>query len=189
VDALLTTFLAAALAEFGDKTQLLVVALAARWRKPGWVLLGVAVAALVNSLLAGAGGTLVNHMITLRAISLLIAVALIFAGVAGLMPQIDESGMGASWKTGAFFTTVACFFLLEFADKTQFLTFAFAAQYDSMLLAAAGATAGVIAANAPAAFLGSRLAGLLPLARIRLGVAIFFLLAGFVVAVNALRLV
>jgi putative Ca2+/H+ antiporter (TMEM165/GDT1 family) len=189
VDALLTTFIAAALAEFGDKTQLLVVALAARYRSAGAVLLGVAIAAVVNSLLAGAGGTLVSHMITIRAISLLIAVALVFAGVAGLIPQIDESGMGASWKTGALVTTAACFFLLEFADKTQFLTFAFAAQFNSMGLAAAGATAGVIVANAPAALLGERLPALLPLARIRIGVALFFLLAGLVVAVNALRLV
>jgi UV DNA damage repair endonuclease len=123
VDALLTTFLAAALAEMGDKTQLLVVALAARYRKAGPVLLGVAIAALANSFLAAAGGTLVNGMITLRAISLLVALAMIFAAIAGLMPQSDEREMGSSWKTGALVTTATCFFLLEFADKTQFLTF------------------------------------------------------------------
>ena len=189
MDALLTTFIAAALAEFGDKTQLLVVALAARYRAPWAILLGIAVAALANALLAGAAGTLVSHLITLRALSLLIGVALVFAGVAGLIPQIDESGMGATWRTGAFVTSATCFFLLEFADKTQFLTFAFAAQYDSMGLAAAGAASGVIAASVPAILLAERLPQRVPLAKLRLGVAIFFLLAGFIVAVNALRLV
>jgi putative Ca2+/H+ antiporter (TMEM165/GDT1 family) len=189
VDALVTTFVAAALAEVGDKTQLLVVALGARYRKAGAVLLGVALAALLNSLLAAAGGTIVNGMITLRAISLLVAVALVFAAGAGFMPQTDEKDMGSSWKTGAFVTSATCFFLLEFADKTQFLTFALAAQFNSLGLAAVGATAGVIAANAPAALLGYKLPELIPLARVRLIVAILFLLLGFVVAVNALRLV
>ena len=82
MDALLTTFLAALLAEFGDKTQLLAVALAARYRKTSAVLGGIAVAALANNLLAAAGGMLINGMITLRAISLLVAVALVFAGIA-----------------------------------------------------------------------------------------------------------
>lgn len=189
MDALLTTFLAAALAEMGDKTQLLVVALAARYRKAGPVLLGVAIAALANSFLAAAGGTLVNGMITLRAISLLVALAMIFAAIAGLMPQSDEREMGSSWKTGALVTTATCFFLLEFADKTQFLTFALSAQFNSMGLAATGATAGVILANAPAALLGARLPQILPLPRIRLAIAILFLIGGLIVAVNALRLV
>lgn len=189
MDALLTTFIAAALAEFGDKTQLLVIALAVRYRNGGAVLFGVAIAALVNSVLASAGGILVTQMITLRAISLLVALALVFAGIAGLIPQTDESEMGSSWKTGALVTTVTCFFLLEFADKTQFLTFALAAQYNAAALATAGATAGVVAANAPAALAAERLARIVPLGKIRLWVAIFFLLAGVIVGVNALRLV
>ena len=189
MDVLLTTFIAAALAEFGDKTQLLVIALAARYRSAGAVLLGVAIAALLNSILASAGGVLVTQMITLRALSLLVALALVFAGIAGLIPQTDESEMGLSWKTSALVTTATCFFLLEFADKTQFLTFALAAQYNSIGLAAAGATAGVVAANAPAVLAAGGLAQLVPLAKIRLGLATLFLLVGLIVGVNALRLV
>lgn len=188
MDALLTTFLAALLAEWGDKTQLLVVALAARYARPAPILAGVAIAALANSLIAGFGGALINGIITLRAISLLVAVALIFAGVGGLF-RGKTPDMGSGWKTGAFVTTATCFFLLEFGDKTQFLTAAFAAQFDAAVLAAAGATAGVVVANLPAALLGDRLSAHVPLRLIRIGVAILFLLAGFIVAVNALQLV
>ena len=188
MDALLTTFLAAALAELGDKTQLLVIALAARYRKAGAVLAGVAVAALANNLIAAAGGVVINGMITLRAISLLVALALVFAGVAGIVRQ-KQPDMGSTWRTGAFLTTAGCFFLLEFGDKTQFLTAALAAQFDALGLAAAGATAGVVAANLPAALLAERTARILPLKAIRVGAAILFLLVGFIVAINALRLV
>ena len=189
MDALLASFVAAALAEFGDKTQLLVIAIAARYRRAGAILAGVAVAALANNFIAAFGGTLVNGMITLRAISLLMAVALLFAGIAALIPQRSPAGMGAGWRTGAFVTTAACFFLLEFGDKTQFLTFAIAAQYDSLVLAAVGATAGIVIANAPAAFLAERSRDLLRLKPLRQGIAAIFIFIGFIVAVSALRLV
>ncbi len=187
MDALLTTFIAALLAEFGDKTQLLALALAVRYRAPLSVLAGVALAALANNLLAAAGGVLINGLITLRAITLLVAIALIFAGVAGFLRQQDESGMGSTWKTGPFLTTAVCYFLLEFGDKTQFLTATLAARYDALALAAAGGTMGVIAANVPIVLLGDR-ASALPLKPIRFSIAALFLLAGFVVAINALRL-
>ena len=188
MDALLTTFLAALLAEVGDKTQLLVLALAVRYRRPLPVLLGVAVGALANSMLAAAGGVLVHGFITLRAISLLVAIALVLAGVGAFFRQKDESDMGSTWKTGPFLTTAACFFLLEFGDKTQFLTAALAAQYNALAFAAAGGAAGIIAANAPVAFLAERTQAAIPLKPIRIGISALFLLAGFIVAINALRL-
>lgn len=189
MDALLTTFIAAALAELGDKTQLLVIALAARYRKPRPVIAGVAVAALANNLIAAAGGTLISGMITLRAISLLVALALVFAGIAGLARGKKAGDMASTWRTGPFLTTAICFFLVEFGDKTQFLTAALAAQYDAFALAAAGATAGVIAANLPAAALADRAPAILMLDRLRIVVAVLFLLVGFVVGLSALRLV
>ncbi len=188
MDALLTTFLAALLAEVGDKTQLLVLALAVRYQRPVPVLLGVAAAAVANNLIAAIGGVVIHGLITLRAISLLVAIALVFAGVAGLIRQRDESEMGSTWKTGPFITTTSCFFLLEFGDKTQFLTVALSAQYNALMLAAAGATAGVLAANAPIVFLAGRATSVLPLKPLRIGIAVLFLLAGFIVAIGALRL-
>lgn len=193
MDALITTFIAAALAEVGDKTQLLVIAFAVRYRAPAPVIAGVAVAALANSLLAAAGGTLISGAITLRAISLLVAIALLFAGVAGFIRGKSAAeigpGWGATWKTGPFVTTAACFFLIEFGDKTQFLTLALSAQFDAFGLAAAGATAGVVAANLPAIVLAERAPDMLKLGRLRLAVAALFLLVGSVVGLTALRLV
>ena len=188
MESLLTSFVAAALAEWGDKTQLLVVALAVRYRRPLPILIGVALAALLNAGLAAAGGVVVNAMVALRAISLLVALALVFAGVAGLIGS-KPVRMGENWRTGPFVTSFGCFFLLEFGDKTQFLTFSIAAQYDSLLLTAFGATAGVLAASLPAALAGDRLPRIAPLRAIRIATAILFLLIGCIVAVNALRLV
>jgi putative Ca2+/H+ antiporter (TMEM165/GDT1 family) len=188
MDALLSSLVAALLAEWGDRTQLLVVALAVRYRSVAPILLGVLVAALANSMLAAAGGVLVGNMITLRAMSLLVALALLFAGVGGLIGR-STPDMGGGWKVGAFLTTAVCFFLLEFGDKTQFLTFSLAGRFDSLLLAGFGATAGVVAANIPAIVLGERLRELVPLTAVRLTICAFFIVTGFIVAVNALRLV
>lgn len=188
MDVVFTTFLAALLAEFGDKTQLLAIALVARYGRPGEVLGGVAVAALANNAIAAAGGALIHDHITLRAISLLVAVALVYAGINALVRQ-KTPDMGSTWKTGAFLTTAGCFFLLEFADKTQFVTGALAAQFDSLVLATAGATAGVVLANVPAIMLGERMESVLPMRRVRFAIAALFLLGGFFVAINALRLV
>lgn len=187
MDALLTSLIAALLAEWGDKTQLLVAALAIRYRRPAPILAGVAVAALANSALAAYGGALIHDMINLRAITLLVAVALVFAG-AGTLFRVKTPDMGATWKTGAFLTTAGCFFLLEFGDKTQFVTAALSARFDAPAFAALGAAAGIIAANAPAAMLGERLAKLVPIRAMRLTAAGLFLLTGFLVAIQALEL-
>ena len=187
MDALLLSFVAAALAEWGDKTQLLVIALALRFRRPGAILAGVAVAALANSLIAAFGGTIVHDMITLRAISLLVALALVFAGVAGLI-RGRKLDVGMARVNSAFLAAAIAFFIAEFGDKTQFVTFAVAAQYDSFALAAAGATAGVLAASVPAALLADRLPKVVPMRPLRIGIALLFLLAGFIVAISALRL-
>lgn len=187
MEALLTSFVAAFLAEWGDKTQWLVVALAARFARPVPVLAGVAVAALANALIASAGGIIVHDLIVARAAALLLALALLFVGGGGLF-RAKEPNMGATWRTGPFLTAAGCFFLLEFGDKTQFTAFALATYYDSLALTAAGASAGVIAASLPAILLARDLPRLLPLRGIRVAIAALFLLAGLVVAVGALRL-
>lgn len=188
MDALLTSFVAAALGEWGDKTQLLVIALAARYRRPLPILAGVFAAALANSLIAAVGGSLVSGMIVPRAASLLVALALIFAGAAGLFRPNPYESSGTS-RAGPFLVAAASFFVLEFGDKTQFLTFALAARFDAFALAAAGATAGILLSSVPAALVGDALAKSAPLRRIRFGLGILFLAIGLVVAVSALRLV
>jgi putative Ca2+/H+ antiporter (TMEM165/GDT1 family) len=188
LEALLTSFIAAVLAEWGDKTQWLVVALAARYRRPLPILLGIGAAALANGLVAAFGGTLVHDLVVLRALSLLVALALIFAGAAGLL-RTRPPDMGSSWKTGPFLTAFGCFWLLELGDKTQFTTFALAAQFDSLVLAGLGAAAGVTVSNVPAALLAERLPAAVPVRAIRIAAAILFLLVGLYVAVSSLRLI
>jgi putative Ca2+/H+ antiporter (TMEM165/GDT1 family) len=188
LDALLTSFVAALLGEWGDKTQLLVIALAVRYRRPLPILAGILVAALANSLIAAFGGAFIHAMITPRAASLLVALALVFAGVAGLIRPRPYQSEGTS-RAGPFLVAAASFFVLEFGDKTQFLTFAFAVQFNAFLLAAAGATAGILVSSVPAALLGDELARKAPLKAVRIGLGILFLLVGLIVGVSAARLV
>lgn len=188
MEPLLTSFVASALAEWGAKTQFLVVALAARYRRPLPILLGVALAATANSLIAAYAGSLVHDRVPLRALALLTALALLFAGAEGLFPARPKP-IGGSWRTGPFVTAAACFFLLELGDRTQFITAAISARFNAFALAAAGAAAGILISSAPAAVLGARLERKVPLRAIRLGGAILFLIAAFIVSINALRLI
>jgi putative Ca2+/H+ antiporter (TMEM165/GDT1 family) len=187
LDALLTAFLAASLGEWGDKTQLLVVLLAARYRRPAPILAAIAVAATANSLIAAFAGTLIHGTITPRAASLLLALALVFAGVAGLIGSEPKDRPG--WRLGPFLATLILFTLAEWGDKTQFVTAAIAARFDALVLPAAGAAAGILVSSLPAAALGPRLAQTVPLKAIRISVACLFLLAGLWVGVSALRLI
>ena len=188
MDALLASLVGPGTGEWGDKTQLLVIALAVRYRRPLPILAGILVAALANGLIAAFGGAFVHTMVTPRAASLLAAVALVFAGVAGLIRPKPYESAGTS-RAGPFLVAAASFFVLEFGDKTQFLTFAFAARFNAFALAAAGATAGVMASSVPAALLGEGLARSAPLKGLRIGLGASFLAIGLVVGVNALRLV
>ena len=188
MDALLSAFVAAGLAEWGDKTQLLVAALAARYARPLPLLAGVALAALIHALIAAVGGYVVHDLVTIRALSLLVGLALLFAGIAGLATRKPPAILVGE-RYGPFLAALVCLFVAEFGDKTQFLTFAISARFDSLLLAAAGATVGVVAASLPAALLGQGLAQTVPLRGIRLTAAVFFLLLAFLVAINAWRLV
>lgn len=187
MDALLSAFVAAALAEWGDRTQLFVVVLAARFGRAGPILAGLALAALANSLLAAFGGSFIHDQVNARALSLLVALAMLMAGVGSLIRRRPPD-MAATWRTGAFLTAAVTLFLLEFGDKTQFLTLAIAGRFDSIGLAAAGTTAGILAANAPAAAFGTAFAASVPVKPIRWGIAALFLIGGFIVAVKALQL-
>lgn len=186
MDAFLTALVAAALAEWGDKSQLVVAALAARSGKPGAVLLGAFAAALAGSLVAAFAGIYVAETITIRASSLLVALALLFGGVGGLIPRRKPAIGSERWPV-AIAALILCL-AAGVGDRTQFLTFALAARFDSAPLAGAGATLGIIAAAVPAALLGERLKTAAPNRAIRYTVAALFLIAGFIVAMKALRL-
>ncbi|HWT13041.1 MAG TPA: TMEM165/GDT1 family protein [Allosphingosinicella sp.] len=186
MDALVTAFVAAALGEWGDKTQLVVALLAARSGRPAAVLAGLFVAAALSCGAAAFAGALVAETITIRAMTLLVAVALLFAGIAGLIRRKPPS-IGSA-RTPALLAAIILCLAAELGDRTQFLTFALAGRFDSPALAGAGATAGMLAACVPAALLGAQLQSLVPVRAIRIGGAALFLITGFIVAVNALRL-
>ena len=188
MEALLPAFIAVALAEWGDKTQLVIVALAVRYGRPAPILFGVALGALASALIAGLGGVLIHDTVTLRALSLLLGVALIFAGGSAFIAR-KTPNYAASLSGPPVLAAALGVLLAEFGDRTQFITFAIAAQYDSMLLAAFGATGGVVAASVPAALLGPKLSTIVPLKALRIGAGSLFLLFGLIVALNALRLV
>ena len=186
MDALVTAFVAAALGEWGDRTQLLVALLVARSGRPATVLVAFLVAALVSNAVAAFFGSLVAATITIRAMTLLVALALLFAGVAGLIRRNPpSSGFG---RMPLILAAIILCLAAELGDRTQFLTFALSARFDSPALAAIGATAGMMTAALPAALLGDRLQSVVPVRIIRLGGAALFLIVGFIVAVNALQI-
>jgi putative Ca2+/H+ antiporter (TMEM165/GDT1 family) len=177
VEALLASFALVAVAEIGDKTQLLSFVLAAEFRGQHWrILAGILVATLLNhALAAAAGGWIALHVApgTMRWI-----LGLAFLGFAAwaLIPDKLDATDDAP-RRGAFATTTILFFLAEMGDKTQFATIALGAQYASLLAVTAGTTLGMMAANVPAVLLGESLAKRFPIARMRLVAAALF--AGF----------
>lgn len=189
MEALLSALLAAALAELGDKTQLIALALALRFRNStGAVLAGIALAAIVNAAIAGVAGATIGQMLSREAATLMLALALGSAGVPMMLkPRAAPSVDG--WKIGAFASSFAAFGIAELGDKTQFLTFAIATRTGMPILAAAGAAAGVFAMSMLVVVGGRALLDALPMTLLRRIGAGVFLLLGAIAAVNALRLV
>lgn len=189
MEALLSALLAAALAELGDKTQWLALALAIRFRDQGGaVLAGIALAGLVNAAIASAAGVAVGTMLTREAATLMLAFALVSAGATMALKARPAPGLDG-WRIGAFLTSFAAFGIAELGDKTQFLTFAIATRTGMPVLTAAGAAAGVFAMSALVVAGGRAVLDALPLQVLRRMVSGLFLLLGMIAAVNALRLV
>lgn len=188
MDGLLPALLATGLAELGDKTQILAVLLAMRFRATATVLAAIACAAAINSLAGAAGGVLIHDLVSFRATTLMLALALLFAGVGALMPQRapDVSTYG---PIGIFLTCFLGFLILEFGDKSQFITMTLAARTDSFWMTAIGATFGIMLANAPAILLAGDWPKVMPLRALRIAVGCIFLLFAALAALHALRLV
>jgi putative Ca2+/H+ antiporter (TMEM165/GDT1 family) len=149
-----------ALGEMGDKTQLLAILLAARFRKPMPIVLGILVATLANHALAGAVGQWVATAIGPDWLRWIIGGSFLAMAVWMLIPdKIDEGETDAKGlRLGVFGTTLVAFFLAEMGDKTQIATVALAARYDAFVAVVAGTTLGMMLANVPAVFLGDQIA-------------------------------
>ena len=152
-----------ALAEMGDKTQLLALMLAARFRAHGAIVSGIAVATLANHALAAAFGAWVASLAGADAMRWILAVS--FFAMAGwlLVPDKADDLAESKRKYGAFLTTLVAFFLVEIGDKTQVATVALAARYPDLLAVVAGTTLGMLIANVPAVYLGNRLLRRVPM--------------------------
>lgn len=172
-----------ALAEIGDKTQLLALLLAARFRKPWPIIAGIAMATVLNHALAGWLGALVAQWLRPEVLRWLVAAS--FAAVALWALKPDTLDDGASLPPrGAFIATTIAFFFAEIGDKTQIATVLIAAKYDPLWEVVVGTTAGMLLANVPLVALGSRFAGRLPLKAARYAAAALFMALALWVAVR-----
>jgi putative Ca2+/H+ antiporter (TMEM165/GDT1 family) len=167
-----------AVAEIGDKTQLLAIMLAARFRKPVPIILGILVATVLNHTLAAALGLFMARWLEGPAFQVLVGAAFIAMAVWALVPDKDDEGAAGRTAGGVFLTTLIAFFLVEIGDKTQVATTLLAARYNDIVLVALGTTLGMMLANAPAVILGEAATRIVPLNLVRLAAAAVFAAIG-----------
>ena len=182
LQALLASTGVVALAEIGDKTQLLALVLAAKYRKPVPIILGIFVATLLNHGLAGVVGAWVAAAVGPEAMRWILGVSFIVMAAWILVPdKVDEGEAAVIPRHGVFLATLVAFFLLEMGDKTQIATVALAAKYASLWAVVAGTTLGMMIANVPAVLLGELAATKLPMRLVRGIAAALFLALGILV--------
>lgn len=151
-----------ALAEVGDKTQLLAFILAAKFRKPVPIVLGILVATIANHAFAGALGSWITTLVSPEALRWILGLSFLGMAAWTLIPDKFDEDEAKLARYGVFGTTLIAFFLAEMGDKTQIATVALAAQYHSIVLVVAGTTLGMMIANVPAVLLGDRIAQRMP---------------------------
>jgi putative Ca2+/H+ antiporter (TMEM165/GDT1 family) len=179
VDAFLVSTGIVALAEIGDKTQLLAFVLAARWRRPWPIILGILTATIVNHALAGAVGAWLTTLIGPHAMRWILGIGFIGMAIWMMIPdKLDEEEARPMGHMGVFGTTVVAFFLAEMGDKTQIATVALVAQFNSYLWVVAGTTLGMMIANVPAVLVGGKLADKMPIKLVHSIAATIFLVLG-----------
>jgi putative Ca2+/H+ antiporter (TMEM165/GDT1 family) len=178
MEALFTSTAVVALAEIGDKTQLLAIVLAARFGKPLAIIAGILVATLANHFLAALVGAQAASLLEGDWFRYLIAVSFIAMAAWTLIPDKLEEDEQKPVPFGAFLTTVIAFFLVEMGDKTQVATVALGARYHDVIMVTAGTTLGMMLANAPAVLLGNQVLKVVPLNVVRMIAAGLFLLIG-----------
>ena len=173
-----------ALAEIGDKTQLLSLLLAARFRKPWPIIFGIFVATVANHALAGAVGTWVTTVVGRDALRWILGLSFIAMAVWIMIPDKLDDDEDTQERYGVFVTTVIAFFLAEMGDKTQVATVALAAQYRSLFAVVMGTTLGMMIANVPAVLLGDKAAKRLPLKLVHGVAALIFAALGVLALFN-----
>lgn len=168
-----------ALAEMGDKTQLLAFILAARFKKPVPIILGILAATLVNHGLAGALGAWITSVVSAETMRWVLGLSFIGMAVWTLIPdKIEEEETQVAQKLGVFGATLVTFFLAEMGDKTQIATVALAAHYAAPLIVVIGTTLGMLIADVPAVFVGNKFAAKIPMKLVHTIAAAIFAVMG-----------
>ncbi|MDA8523367.1 TMEM165/GDT1 family protein [Acidovorax sp. NCPPB 4044] len=181
MEAFLVSTSIVALAEMGDKTQLLSLVLAARFRKPWPIVLGILMATTANHALAGAVGAWVTTVIGPQVLRWILGLSFIAMAAWMLIPdKLDEDEAAGPPRFGVFGTTLVAFFLAEMGDKTQVATVMLAAQYSAYAWVVAGTTLGMMLANAPVVWLGERITRRVPIRAVHVVSAIIFVVLGLI---------
>ncbi len=169
----------------GDKTQLLSLVLAARFRKPWPIVLGIFVATLANHAIAGAAGTWITTVFSAQVLRSILGLSFIAMALWMLVPdKLDDDGAPKEPRFGVFGTTVIAFFLAEMGDKTQVATIMLAAQYQAWAAVVAGTTLGMMLANAPVVWLGERITRRVPIRAVHRVSAVIFAVLGVLALVS-----
>ena len=185
MEALLVSTGIVALAEIGDKTQLLAFILAAKFRKPVPIILGILAATLANHSFAGAVGNWVTSMLDAQTLRWILGVSFIGMAIWTLIPDKFDEEDAKLARFGVFGTTLIAFFLAEMGDKTQVATVALAAQYQAFFTVVAGTTLGMMIANVPAVLLGDRIAHRMPVRLVHSIAAAIFAVLGVATLLGA----
>jgi putative Ca2+/H+ antiporter (TMEM165/GDT1 family) len=176
-----------ALAEIGDKTQLLAFILAAKFRKPVPISLGILLATIVNHAFAGAVGAWLTAQVAPETMRWILGASFIAMALWTLIPDKFDEKDARLARFGVFGATLIAFFLVEMGDKTQIATVALAARFQAFYAVVAGTTCGMMIANVPAVLLGDRLAGRLPQRAVHVAAAAIFGLLGIATLLGAGR--
>ncbi|ABI77422.1 conserved hypothetical protein [Hyphomonas neptunium ATCC 15444] len=178
MEALFTSTAVVAFAEIGDKTQLLAIVLAARFKRPVPIILGILVATLANHFLAAFVGAQAAAFLEGDWFRYVIAASFIAMGAWTLIPDKLDDVEDKPARFGAFVTTVVAFFLVEMGDKTQLATVALSARFNDLIMVTLGTTLGMMVANVPAVLLGNELIARVPLNVVRIIAALLFVVIG-----------
>jgi putative Ca2+/H+ antiporter (TMEM165/GDT1 family) len=179
MEAILVSTGLVALAEIGDKTQLLAIILAAKFRRPWPVIWGILAATIANHAAAATLGYLVSAWLTGRMFQTIVGLAfIVMAGWALVPDKADDGPVEKKGVAGVFLTTLVAFFLVEIGDKTQVATSLLAARFQNITLVTLGTTLGMMLANVPAVFLGEAATKVVPLKYVRMGAAAVFAVIG-----------
>lgn len=188
LESLLVPTAVVALAEIGDKTQLLALVLAARFRKPWPIIAGIVAATLANHAAAGAVGAWFSSYLSGATLHWILAVSFAATALWTLVPdKLDDDEASTARKFGPFMTTLIAFFIAEIGDKTQIATVMLAAQYSHLWLVIIGTTVGMLLANVPVVLAGNFAAEKLPLTLIRRLAASAFVVLALVAVYKAMQ--